>query len=446
MRDTMNDLRGGSELIRDYRLFFNTKRFQKLIRNAFMEKHGGAEPQKYQFSVDTPRGSRYLFLKVRSPNPVEAAELVNLTGPIFFEEIGKILGIKNYQIIDEAEVPKNPVYPKTKRITFFGALLGAFAVAGFCLLRFLWDTRLCGTEDFQKWLQVPLLEVIPFDPVLNRQLKKDRNTRKIVSTLSGAEDSRHMNIAEAFRMLRNNLRYINSKKSRQGRVFVLTSSVPGEGKTFNSANIAVSFAELGFKTLAVNCDLYKPQFHTVFSIQKSQGLTDIIAEGASFEECVVHDAIPGLPLDVLLGGPIAPNPAKLLCSDEFSNLLNVWRGMYDYVILDAPPVSAVADAAIVGKTSDGVILVTRYKVTREEFLKAAYKQLQMLEIGVIGIVMNGVIQRDGHGYGYGYGYGYGCEEPVKKSLWAKLWNKSEKKKHIPEESFDSSDGEKHSSD
>ncbi len=203
-------------------------------------------------------------------------------------------------------------------------------------------------------------------------------------------------------------------------MLVITSSVPGEGKSFTASNLATSFAELGYHTLIINCDLHKAMFHKIFGISHKGGLVDILSSGESFENCVLRNYM-NFPLDILPCGPTPPNPAKLLDSVAFRELLSQLKKQYQYIILDAPPISAVADTMILGKLADGAIIVVRDHYTREEALKAAVEQLLLVDVEIFGVIMNGIaVQRNGYygygrygrGYGYGYGYSHYAQENV----------------------------------
>ncbi|MCQ2352684.1 MAG: polysaccharide biosynthesis tyrosine autokinase [Victivallaceae bacterium] len=412
LRNAVVNLRAGTEMVTDLKFLLQTERFQMKVNQLFTARHYGVKPQFYTINVENPKNSRYLLLNVSSTSAEEAVELANLMGDVFLHEIEDIFGVHNSQVIDPARMPKAPFYPRVKVMTAVAVLLAAVGTFLFFFLLYFFDSRLNGADDLQMAVQLPVLGEIPLDNFLLQEIENGGAKHHIVATLGAKEDAKHANISEAFRILRNNVRYTDTlKDSSDGRVLVMTSSVPGEGKSFIASNLATSFAELGYHTLVINCDLHKAMFRMIFGIPPSGGLVDILSTGESFENCVSRNYM-DLPLDILPCGPIPPNPAKLLDSAAFKEFLSQLKKQYQYIILDAPPISAVADTMILGKLADGIILVVRDRYTREEALKASVEQLKLVDAEVFGVIMNGVAsQRNSYysygRYGYGYGYGYG---------------------------------------
>lgn len=207
-------------------------------------------------------------------------------------------------------------------------------------------------------------------------------------------------IAEAFRMLRTNLMYTDIDKKM--KLIMVTSSGPAEGKSTVLANLGVALAQTGKKILIIDCDLRRPVQHEVFSVSNQKGVTNYITGYCSFEEAVLETQIPDL--YVMPSGPIPPNPSELLGSKVMENLLHTVKEHFDLILIDAPPVMAVADPLIIGPKCDGVLMVVRSGQTKIQLLKDTREALEKAQLNVIGAVLNDV-NRKKQGYGY-YGKYY----------------------------------------
>jgi capsular exopolysaccharide synthesis family protein len=188
--------------------------------------------------------------------------------------------------------------------------------------------------------------------------------------------------SEAYRMLRTNLFYalIDSPP----KIIVLTSANHSEGKSTTVANLGVTLAQAGKKVLILDCDLRRSRLHSVFGVNNTEGLVDILAGGSRIEE-VWREPIPGLKL--ICAGPPPPNPAELLSSRRLAEFLAEMRQRFDYVLVDTPPVG-VSDSAVLAAHGDGVLLVVDSQRTRKGPLRQAIRSLQGVGANVLGTVMN----------------------------------------------------------
>lgn len=206
--------------------------------------------------------------------------------------------------------------------------------------------------------------------------------------------------AEAFRTLRTNIQF--SGIDDDVKTIVVTSSNIREGKTTVAVNLAITLAQANKNVLLIDGDMRKPIVHKYFDLTNNIGLTNIIAEGKGIG--LVKKNIDKLEnLDILLTGPIPPNPSEILSSNKFKLFINQVKGDYDYVVIDSPPILAVTDAAISSTVSDGVILVAAYNQTEKEELLDAKEQLDNVKANVLGVVLNGIDLKDSKYY-YNYEY------------------------------------------
>lgn len=207
-------------------------------------------------------------------------------------------------------------------------------------------------------------------------------------------------VAEAYRTLRTNIQFSNIDGNLQ--TICVTSSGPGEGKSTTISNLAETFAQAGNRVVIIDCDLRKPRLHKVFKLTNTMGMTNLLSGQVSIED-VTH--ITGSDLTVITSGPIPPNPSELLGSNTMKKLLDDFEKRYDIILIDAPPVGVVTDAAILSTIVDGTILVVASGKTEIEGAKRAKQLLENVGARILGVTMTMIpVSKKGY-YGYQY-YSY----------------------------------------
>lgn len=191
-------------------------------------------------------------------------------------------------------------------------------------------------------------------------------------------------VVEAYKTIRTNLMYLLSQS--ESKVFAVSSALPNEGKSSCAVNLSIAFSQLGSKVLLIDVDLRKPSIYRKLRLQNAKGLSSVLVGFCKFDDAVVSV---NSNLDVLVSGPIPPNPSELVASDNMSALLQMLGSEYDYVILDTPPINVVSDAVLLAPKTEGVLMVVQdRKTTHEEFEKAA-NQLKFANARLLGAVLNG---------------------------------------------------------
>ncbi len=241
---------------------------------------------------------------------------------------------------------------------------------GLAFLREFLDERWRSPQDAEQATGVPSLGVIPAAP-------STRNERGW--TIPDAFSS------EQYRILRTNLLHV----ARDGSLKTVMVSSPGseEGKTTVCANLGLSLAQAGKSTLIVDCDLRRPMMHKFFGLKNLYGVVDAVVGGRSPQE-TWQELLPGL--WVMTAGPIPPNPAELLDSEHFAELLDWLRQEFDYVLVDSGPIDLVSDPAILASRVDGVLLVIDPRSSREDHVQRAIRSLGAVGANILGTVMNKV--------------------------------------------------------
>jgi capsular exopolysaccharide synthesis family protein len=305
----------------------------------------------------------------------------------------------NVRVLDEASVPLAPARPKKVRNLLLALMVGLFGGVGLAFLLEYMDETLKDPEDVERRLGVTNLAVIPTLKV-NRDDLGEEPVEWMVQPQSLA--------SEAFRVLRANLLF--SPADHPLRVVLVTSAAPDEGKTFTAVNLAVSLAEIGKRVLLVDADMRKPRLHHLFHLDNDEGLSDILAGVCQPRPQITSRA---KNLHVVPCGPVPSNPADLLASEAMATFLGEQRELYDFVVLDSPPVGVVSDALVLGRISDGAIMVVKGTKTPRRQVEKAVSALADLEIRILGVALNLIdMTRDRYYYTHYYNY-YGYESDRK---------------------------------
>lgn len=217
-------------------------------------------------------------------------------------------------------------------------------------------------------------------------------------------------ISEAYRVLRTNIQY--SSIDKPIKTIVITSSGPGEGKSTTTINTAITFVQAGNKVLVIDGDLRKPKVHKLTGLANQKGLTNILASKEDYRHYVKKCEVDGL--DIITCGAIPPNPSELLASNQMKQLMQKLRDDYDLIIIDAPPVGTVTDAAILSTIVDGTILVAASGSVEIESVKRAKELLEKVNANIIGVVLNKLDKNSKGNYYYYYYYYYGEEGTTTK--------------------------------
>ena len=205
-------------------------------------------------------------------------------------------------------------------------------------------------------------------------------------------------ISEQYRTLRTNIQF--AAIDRKVQTIMVTSSAPGEGKSTTLANLGVVLAQQQKRVLIIDSDLRKPTVHFTFQLPNKTGLTNVLTRQLTFDDAVLETSVPFL--EVLTSGPIPPNPSELLASKAMRDFVKELEEVYDYILLDAPPINAVTDPQLLSKITDGVILVIRSGKTEEEGAIRAVESLRKVNAHIIGAVLNDQKQSE-TSYYYYYG-------------------------------------------
>ncbi|WP_417510422.1 polysaccharide biosynthesis tyrosine autokinase [Microbacterium sp.] len=359
-----------------------------------------------RISASTPLNTVLISITATDQDPLLAAEIADQVAVSFANVVQNDLerpdnaeGASPVQITitDPAAVPTKPSSPNVPLLIALGSLLGLAVGIGFAVLRTVLDTRIHTLHDLEQISDRPMLGGIPHDP--------DAQKRPLIVHADPRSPR-----SEAFRTLRTNLQFLDVDSD--SRTFVVSSAGPGEGKSTTTANLAIALAETGARVALVDGDLRLPRVADYMAIEGGVGLTNVL-----IGQMDVADALQKWgknDLYVLPSGPIPPNPSELLGSTAMDKVLKPLEEYFDYILIDAPPLLLVTDAAVVGKKTRGVILIAASGKTKKPELSSAIRTLETAGVNLLGLVVSMLPTKGPDSYGYG-AYTYGSAHPIEQA-------------------------------
>lgn len=297
-------------------------------------------------------------------------------------------------VVDLADLPGKPTILGPLVYLPGGVILGIIFGCFYCMWLASMDQNIRGPEHMEKLTGLSLLAQLPH--VKHEKVTAGDSSKNLPLVIA----SLRSHYSEAVQSLRASL--LLSRPGSAPKVILVTSAVPGEGKSTTAINLAATFARFGARVLVGDCDLRRGMIAKRLHISATEGMTSVLTRQmpveAAIQEC------PGVPgLYVLPDGPRSPDPAVLVGSDEMRRLIDTCRENFDFVILDAPPVLGIADGLELGQMCDGVLLVARERVSNSKAVKETAAMMAAANLTVVGFVYNDVDPR-ASGYGYGYAY------------------------------------------
>ncbi|VII97417.1 Tyrosine-protein kinase (EC 2.7.10.2) [Arthrobacter sp. DR-2P] len=290
-------------------------------------------------------------------------------------------------IITPATVPTAPSAPNTRVNLLLGTFFGLGIGIGMSILRSTLDNRIRGEADVREVTDAPILGGISFDQTA---------TRNPLLTQAPAQSPR----AESFRQLRTNLQFANV--SRQARTVLVTSSLPGEGKSTTATNLAIALAQAGQTVCLVDADLRRPMVNEYLGLDRNVGLTTALVGSSEVDDLLQPWGDDNL--FVLTSGQIPPNPSELLGSEKMKHLILGLENAFDTVVVDAPPLLPVTDAAVLSQHVGGVIVVIGSQKLKRQDLEKSLDALRMVGSNLLGVVLNRLPARGPDAYSYTYSY------------------------------------------
>ena len=297
----------------------------------------------------------------------------------------------NVFVVSKAEVPQIPSWPSRKKMLLIGLFLGI----ALCFFLDYMDTTIKNDTDVQTYLSASVLGAVP-------AIEREADEAPFDDLFALSSPRSHF--AESFRTARTALAFTATDSPIQA--FVVSSTLPSEGKSITSINLAIAYAQVGKKVLLVDADMRKPRLHDVFKAPARKiGLSNLLRADCTDEPAsqIVSTSVEGL--DLLPSGPLPPNPVELLDSARFSALLEKLRATYGIIIFDAPPSLDMVDSLVLAKRTDGIVLVTRAFSTNKYAARQVAQQVAASKARLLGVILNNVDMPTG-AYSSYYSYYY----------------------------------------
>jgi capsular exopolysaccharide synthesis family protein len=311
----------------------------------------------------------------------------------------------NISIVDYAITPDGPIGPNRTRTVFIALFLALGLGVGFALLLEYLDDTVHSSEEVERLLHLPALAVIPAATgngsrrllagpgALQKRNGHPADNPELLMNVDGRSP-----LAEAYRHLRTSV--LLSTAGRAPRSLLVTSSLPGEGKTTTAVNTAVSLAQTGASVVIIDADMRRPRLRSIFGLTERAGLSSILSnELSEVEVGALISKGPVSGLHVLTAGPIPPNPAELLGSDQMRRLMATLQSKFNHVVVDSPPVSSFTDGVLISSMVDGVLLVVHGGKSSRHVVKRSRQLLHDVGAKIFGVVLNNV-QIQSHDYYY----------------------------------------------
>lgn len=365
-----------------------------------------AEELARDVTATTDLNTVLINIEVNDSSPVQAAaiaeaianSLIKVVDTLEKPEVGGTSPV-NLSIIMPATAPTDPSAPNTKLSLLVGLMAGLAIGVGAAVLRTTMDNRIRGEADLRRVTTAPLLGGISFD---------QDASRKPLLTQAAPQSPR----AESFRQLRTNLQFANV--TGQARSVLVTSSLPGEGKSTTATNLAIALAQAGQTVCLIDADLRRPMVNDYLGLDRNAGLTTALIGSADVNDLLQHWGDDNL--YVLTSGQIPPNPSELLGSAEMKHLIDRLEQAFDTVIVDAPPLLPVTDAAVLSQSVGGVVVVVGSNKLRQQDLEKSLSALEMVGSNILGIVLNMLPIKGPDAYAYSY---YSHDDQQRSSSAAK---------------------------
>ncbi len=382
-------------------------------------------------SANAVNSTELFEISVTSTDPEEAAALANALAELLPDRFTELVGGTAAYLADRAVPPSEPSSPHVTRLTLIGLIAGLLLSAAAVVILDLVNDEICRDEELmQLHPDIPILASIPnlqeqdtFEYGHGEKQKKGVKRRKKPAAAANADGQdiigARLNFAgkEAHNMLRTNVS-LSLPGSGECKVVGMTSSLPSEGKSTTSVNLAYSLAVSGCRVLLMECDMRKPSQGNRLNLERSPGLSNLLTGGCTMAQAVQATALHEN-FQAVTAGDIPPNPSELLNSKRMAECVRLFQEQYDYILLDLPPITAVTDAVLAARLVDGMVLMVHMGYCGRSALRDALNHLNFSDVKLLGFVttFNSIKSKRYGKYKYEYGYGenYSEASPVQEN-------------------------------
>ena len=387
---TQNDILLNQKLVETYTKIIKSK----LVLDQVISETGityTAEELGQNVAVEAYENTEMLKISVTDSDPELSASIANSIAQVFSGEVAKIYQMNNISVIDIAQVPEEVSNNTLTRDFFIALFISIFGSIGVIFIIYYFDDSIKLTDDLEEEIGMPVIaKVFKSDIGSKNRGKVELLVQKYPKSV----------VSESIKTLRTILQF--SSVDSELKTILVTSSIPGEGKSFISANLAISFTQTDKKVLIVDCDMRKGRQHRIFKLSNTKGLSNLLIDDmTNYKDYINKTSIKNL--YIITRGTVPPNPSELLNSNKNSELIKILRSKFDIIIFDGVPCNGLTDSIIMSKLVDKVLIVSSESVTPRSVLESTKKQLKNVEAPVAGDVLNNVNRKNSK-YGKYYGY------------------------------------------
>ena len=387
---TLNDINASQKLATNYSEIAKSE----LVLNPVIENlglHTNVKDLNKNLVIKPVDDTSILSISVKYPTATMSAVIANEIAKVFAEKVAEIYKVENVTQLSVAAAPENPANNTLKRDLVLAVVIAVFGVAGFAFLKFYLDDTVKHGDDVEKSIGLPIT-----GQILKGEVKNKRAGSELI-----VEKSPKAIVSENIKSLRTSLQFTSIDGDL--KTILVTSTNAGEGKSFISSNLAISFAQAEKRVLLVDCDLRKGRLHKLFNVQNTNGLSNLLAgDLKNFGKYIRPTKIKNL--EVITCGTYPPNPSELLASRKNRRLVSILSDFYDIVIFDGAPVGGLADSVILSSLVDETLIVVKDGTTAKNDLITAKDSLEKVGAKIAGVVFN-MVSRKASKYYYNYYYG-----------------------------------------
>ena len=385
---TQNDVILNQKLVLTYSELVKSKRVLNQVIKDLNLDYKVSDLAKL-INVEAIENTEILKISVKNKDADLAKKIANKTSSVFSMEVKDIYKIDNISIIDKATTPKVVCNNTTLRDTFIALVLGFFVTSGILFIIYYFDDTIKYSEDLEEEINIPIIGKVGSNDV-------NSSTELIVSKYPKSL------VSEGIKTVRTNLQFSSFDKDIKS--LLITSSIPGEGKSFISANLATAFCQTGKNVLLVDCDMRKGRQHKIFNVSNIKGLSNLLIDDYKnkYSEYIKRTEVKNLFL--LTSGTIPPNPSELLNSNRNKELVKLLQEKFDLVIFDGVPCNGLPDSIIMSALVDKTIIVSAENITPKPLLENTKKALEGVNANIAGDIVNKVDIKNHKYYGKYYTY------------------------------------------
>ncbi len=388
---TQNDITINQKLVSTYSEIIKSKLVLEQVITGLNLNYSYNE-LKNNVSVEAVANTEILKISVSDASADKATKIANRIATVFSKEVAKIYQLNNISVLDKAQVPTSVSNNTLKRDMALSLFVGIFLSVAVIFVIYYFDDSIKLSDNLEEEVGLPIIAKI-FKSDIRSKTKGKKEELLLVKYPKSL-------VSESIKTLRTNLQF--SAVDNDFKTILVTSSIPGEGKSFISANLAISFTQTGKKVLLVDCDMRKGRQHKIFKVSNSKGLSNLLIDDISkYERYINKTNIENL--SIITRGAVPPNPSELLNSNKNKVLIDLLKENFDIIIFDGVPCNGLPDSIIMSNLVDEVLVVSSNSVTPKSTFENTKKTLQKVGAPIAGVILNNIDKKNNY-YGRYYSY------------------------------------------